>query len=92
MRLTVCLQVQPSWGSDTTLSLAAANERTFLHWMNTSVTIGSISAALAGEHQGRVPLQGAANDLGLAAAEGVSPQPPGSTTHCVTANRSGLGA
>jgi len=25
-----------------------ANERTFLHWMNTSVTIGSISAALAG--------------------------------------------
>jgi uncharacterized membrane protein YidH (DUF202 family) len=28
---------------------AAANERTFLHWMNMSVTIGSISAALLGE-------------------------------------------
>ena len=26
----------------------AANERTFLHWMNMSVTIGSISAALLG--------------------------------------------
>jgi uncharacterized membrane protein YidH (DUF202 family) len=26
-----------------------ANERTFLHWMNMSVTIGSISAALLGE-------------------------------------------
>ncbi|KAF5830826.1 hypothetical protein DUNSADRAFT_13974 [Dunaliella salina] len=25
-----------------------ANERTFLHWMNTSVTIGSIAAALSG--------------------------------------------
>lgn len=25
-----------------------ANERTFLHWMNVSVTIGSISAALSG--------------------------------------------
>eukprot|EP00877_Chromochloris_zofingiensis_P009474 jgi/Chrzof1/4780/Cz14g26060.t1 len=25
-----------------------ANERTFLHWMNMSVTIGSISAALSG--------------------------------------------
>lgn len=28
----------------------AANERTFLHWMNMSVTIGSISAALLGVH------------------------------------------
>ena len=27
----------------------AANERTFLHWMNMSVTIGSISAALVGK-------------------------------------------
>lgn len=27
----------------------AANERTFLHWMNMSVTTGSISAALLGE-------------------------------------------
>lgn len=26
-----------------------ANERTFLHWMNMSVTLGSISAALLGE-------------------------------------------
>ena len=26
----------------------AANERTFLHWMNMSVTIGSISAAMLG--------------------------------------------
>ena len=25
-----------------------ANERTFLHWLNMSVTIGSISAALLG--------------------------------------------
>jgi hypothetical protein len=30
----------------------AANERTFLHWMNVSVTIGSISAALSGEVMG----------------------------------------
>jgi hypothetical protein len=29
--------------------LCAANERTFLHWMNMSVTTGSISAALLGE-------------------------------------------
>ncbi len=28
---------------------SAANERTFLHWMNTSVTIGGIAAALSGE-------------------------------------------
>ena len=28
----------------------AANERTFLHWMNMSVTIGSISAALLGAY------------------------------------------
>lgn len=27
-----------------------ANERTFLHWMNMSVTLGSISAALLGEN------------------------------------------
>lgn len=27
----------------------AANERTFMHWMNQSVTIGSIAAALLGE-------------------------------------------
>lgn len=27
-----------------------ANERTFLHWMSTSVTIGGIAAALSGEH------------------------------------------
>jgi hypothetical protein len=27
----------------------AANERTFLHWMNMSVTTGSISAALLGK-------------------------------------------
>ena len=26
----------------------AANERTFLHWMSTSVTIGSIAAAMSG--------------------------------------------
>lgn len=26
-----------------------ANERTFLHWMNMSVTLGSISAALLGK-------------------------------------------
>ena len=31
-------------------ALCAANERTFLHWMNMSVTIGSISAALLGAH------------------------------------------
>ena len=30
------------------VGLRAANERTFLHWMNMSVTIGSISAALLG--------------------------------------------
>ena len=29
-----------------------ANERTFLHWMNMSVTLGSISAALLGEMLG----------------------------------------
>lgn len=29
-----------------------ANERTFLHWMNTSVTIGSIAAALSGAGRG----------------------------------------
>jgi len=28
-----------------------ANERTFLHWMNMSVTLGSISAALLGERR-----------------------------------------
>lgn len=28
-----------------------ANERTFLHWLNMSVTIGSISAALLGRSQ-----------------------------------------
>ena len=27
----------------------AANERTFLHWLSTSVTLGTISSALAGE-------------------------------------------
>jgi uncharacterized membrane protein YidH (DUF202 family) len=26
-----------------------ANERTFLHWMNMAVTLGSVSAALLGE-------------------------------------------
>ncbi len=33
-----------------------ANERTFLHWMNMSVTLGSISAALLGKcgWEGRV--------------------------------------
>lgn len=31
------------------LLCCAANERTFLHWMNMSVTIGSISAALLGK-------------------------------------------
>lgn len=28
--------------------LCAANERTFLHWLNISVTVGSISAAMLG--------------------------------------------
>jgi len=31
------------------LSPSAANERTFLHWMNMAVTTGSISAALLGK-------------------------------------------
>jgi hypothetical protein len=32
------------------IGLLAANERTFLHWMNMSVTLGSICAALLGEN------------------------------------------
>ena len=39
---------------------AAANERTFLHWMNMSVTIGSIAAALSGAPCAPCLLRGAA--------------------------------
>lgn len=35
--------------ADPLMHAATANERTFLHWMNMSVTIGSISAALLGK-------------------------------------------
>ena len=38
----------------TTPSYLAANERTFLHWMSTSVTIGSIAAALSGKFRAAV--------------------------------------